>query len=77
MMDKRELKRHPVNQRHPRPYILSETTWKTVKNTHYEVAVLPWGAVEPHNLHLPYGTDNNQCDFVAVESARLAWDKGA
>ena len=41
-----------------RPYILSELTWKTVRATRYEVAVLPWGATEAHNLHLPYATDN-------------------
>ena len=37
-----------------RPYILGESTWKTVRDTDYEVAVLPWGATEAHNYHLPY-----------------------
>lgn len=60
-----------------RPYILAETNWKTVKDTAYEVAVLPWGATEAHNYHLPYGTDNYQCDYVAAESARMAWQSGA
>ncbi|MEX1137172.1 MAG: creatininase family protein [Balneolales bacterium] len=60
-----------------RPYILAETNWKTVKETDYEVAILPWGATEAHNYHLPYATDNIQCDHVAAESARIAWDKGA
>ncbi len=60
-----------------RPFVLSETTWKTVRDTPYEVAVLPWGATEAHNLHLPYGTDVIQCDFVAAESARIAWAQGA
>lgn len=59
-----------------RPYILAETTWKTVRETGYEVAVLPWGATEAHNYHLPYGTDNYQCDHIAAEAARLAWDAG-
>ena len=40
-----------------RPYILAESTWKTVHATAYEVAVLPWGATEAHNYHLPYATD--------------------
>jgi creatinine amidohydrolase len=61
----------------PRPYILAEATWKTVDPTPYEVAVLPWGATEAHNLHLPYATDNIQCDLLAAESARIAWDAGA
>jgi creatinine amidohydrolase len=61
----------------PRPYILAETTWKQVQETKYEVVVLPWGATEAHNYHLPYATDNYQCDYVAAESARKAWDQGA
>src|SRR4028118_906882 len=59
-----------------RPYILAETNWKEVKDTAYKVAVLPWGATEAHNYHLPYATDNMQCDYVAAESARIAWEKG-
>ena len=60
-----------------RPYILAESTWRTVADTSYDVAVLPWGATEPHNYHLPYATDTLQCDAVAAESARRAWDAGA
>jgi creatinine amidohydrolase len=60
-----------------RPYILSEVTWKTVRQTPYEVAVLPWGATEAHNFHLPYGTDNVETDRIAAEAARLAWERGA
>jgi len=59
-----------------RPYILFETNWKAVKGTDFEVAVLPWGAVEAHNYHLPYGTDVLQSDYIAAESARIAWEKG-
>ena len=40
-----------------RPWILAETNYGYVKEHPYEVAVLPMGATEPHNLHLPYGTD--------------------
>jgi creatinine amidohydrolase len=61
----------------PRPYVLQETNWKTVKETTYNVAVLPWGATEAHNYHLPYGTDNIQNEFIAAEAAKLAWDRGA
>ncbi|HLL82179.1 MAG TPA: creatininase family protein, partial [Longimicrobium sp.] len=34
------------------------------------------GATEPHNLHLPYATDVIQCDHVAAEAARRAWERG-
>jgi creatinine amidohydrolase len=60
-----------------RPYILAESTWKTVDATPYEVAVLPWGATEAHNYHLPYATDNLQCDALAADAARRAWERGA
>ena len=60
-----------------RPYVLSESTFRTVSSTRYEVAILPWGATEAHNYHLPYGTDNVQCDRLAAEAARMAWDRGA
>jgi creatinine amidohydrolase len=60
-----------------RPYILAETTWKSVKERVPDVAVLPWGATEAHNYHLPYGTDTIQCDFVAAAAARHAWAAGA
>ena len=60
-----------------RPWILAETTWKTVEPTRYEVAVLPWGATEAHNYHRPYGTDTIECDGLAAESARRAWEAGA
>jgi creatinine amidohydrolase len=60
-----------------RPYILAESTWKTVEATPYEVAVLPWGATEAHNYHLPYATDSIQCDALSAEAARLAWERGA
>ena len=63
--------------RSPRPYILAETNWQAVKNTQFAVAILPWGATEAHNYHLPYNTDVAQCDYVAAESARLAWEQGA
>ena len=60
-----------------RPYILAETNWRDVKDTTFTVAVLPWGATEAHNYHLPYATDNIQVDYIAAESARLAWQEGA
>ena len=59
-----------------RPWILAETTWAEVRGTAYGVAVLPWGATEAHNYHLPYATDNIQSDAVAAEAARRAWERG-
>jgi len=61
----------------PRPYILAESNWKSVKDTPYEVAILPWGATEPHNYHLPYGTDNYETEAIAERAAEIAWKQGA
>jgi len=60
-----------------RPYILAETNWKYIKDARVDLAVLPWGATEAHNYHLPYGTDVYEANHIAEESARIAWEKGA
>ena len=59
-----------------RPYVLAETTWKAVKQTRFQAAILPWGATEAHNYHLPYATDMIHARHVACEAARIAWDRG-
>ena len=59
-----------------RPYVLAESNWKNIKNETFNVVVLPWGATEAHNYHLPYATDNIQAEHIAIESARIAWEKG-
>jgi len=60
-----------------RPYVLAEATWETVRTTQYEVAILPWGATEAHNRHLPYATDTIESEAVAVAAAAAAWERGA
>ena len=60
-----------------RPFILSETTWKTVDATHYDLAILPWGATEAHNYHLPYATDTICSEHLAAAAAQRAWAAGA
>jgi len=59
-----------------RPYVLTEVALSDTQRTRYEVAVLPWGATEPHNFHLPFGTDSIQAARVAHEAARLSWQAG-
>ncbi len=58
-------------------HLLSELTWKTIQSTKYEIAILPWGATEPHNYHLPFCTDVIESDYIAAESARRAAEQGA
>jgi creatinine amidohydrolase len=60
-----------------RPFVLAETNWKAVKDQQFELAVLPWGATEAHNYHLPYATDNFMTEKIAIESAQLAWNNNS
>jgi creatinine amidohydrolase len=60
-----------------RPFILDELTWATVRDSRYEVVVLPWGATEAHNFHLPYATDNIETKEIAALAAERAWSQGA
>lgn len=60
-----------------RPYILAETNWKAIKDNTFQLAILPWGACEAHNYHMPYGTDIIEAEYIAAESARLAYEQGA
>lgn len=60
-----------------RPYILAESNWKYIKDAHFDAAILPWGACEAHNYHLPYATDIIESELIGAEAARLAWERGA
>ncbi len=60
-----------------RPYVLKETNWREVRHTRYHVAVLPWGATEAHNYHLPYGTDAYLGEDIAIKAADQAWQRHA
>jgi creatinine amidohydrolase len=60
-----------------KPWLIKETNWKSVCETKYEVIVIPWGATEAHNYHLPYGTDNYLGSYVADRAGEIAWKAGA
>ena len=59
-----------------RTWNLSEANYGHVKNATYEVAVLPFGATEPHNLHLPYGTDTYEATVVGEKICEAAHERG-
>jgi len=67
---------NPTVMEKPRPFLIAETNWKQVRGTAYELAVLPWGATEAHNYHLPYATDNIQLDAIAAAAGEIAWSRG-
>ncbi len=60
-----------------RPYLLKENNWKYIKEASFDLAILPWGATEAHNYHLPYGTDIIEAEAIAAEAARIGWEKGS
>jgi creatinine amidohydrolase len=59
------------------PWKLFDCNYGQIKNQSYEVAVLPLGATEPHNLHLPYGTDILEADLVGQKVCQNAHERGA
>jgi creatinine amidohydrolase len=61
----------------PRPYLLIEANHRQLTAAPPAVAVLPWGATEAHNRHLPYGTDVIEATRLAERSAELAYERGA
>ena len=60
-----------------RPWNLSEVHYGYTKDRPYEVAVLPLGATEPHNLHLPYGMDVFEATIIGEHICEEAHQRGA
>ncbi|HEX8524419.1 MAG TPA: creatininase family protein [Tepidisphaeraceae bacterium] len=48
-----------------KPWKLQHLPHRLVKGSTYDVAILPIGACEPHNMHLPYGTDAYESELVS------------
>ena len=48
---------------------LTVSCYGKVKGVKYDVVILPWGATEPHNLHLPYLTDCILPHDIAVNNS--------
>lgn len=59
------------------PWLLEESTFDHVRSGAYEVAVIPLGATEPHNTHLPYGTDTLEAGVIGRAVCRQAHHDGA
>ncbi|HEY6564547.1 MAG TPA: creatininase family protein, partial [Pirellulaceae bacterium] len=59
------------------PWRLASSNLAQVREAAFQVAVLPFGATEPHNLHLPYGTDTLEADAIGDHVCKSAWNRGA
>lgn len=60
-----------------REWVLAEQTHAFIRSHAWQVAVLPFGATEPHNLHMPYGTDNFQVEIIGSKACERAYRSGA
>lgn len=60
-----------------REWVLAEQHHAFTRSQSWEVAVLPFGATEPHNLHMPYGTDNYQVETLGSLACERAFASGA
>lgn len=58
------------------PWNLAELSYEFVATQKYNVAVLPLGCTEPHNLHLPYGTDTFEGEVIGSHVCRAAHEAG-
>lgn len=56
-------------------YDLSVSNYGTTSQLTYDIVVLPWGATEPHNFHLPYLTDSILAHRIALDAAEIAFKR--
>lgn len=59
-----------------RPYVLHEASYRQLRDYRPNTALLPWGATEAHNFHLPHGVDVIEASCVAERAAELAHARG-
>jgi hypothetical protein len=57
--------------------VLAAQTHAFVRQVTWQAAVLPFGATEPHNYHMPYGTDTLQVEEIGRRACGRAWESGA
>lgn len=60
-----------------RAWVLAEQNHDSLRAERWEVVMLPFGATEPHNLHMPYGTDNFQVEEIGERACGRAYQAGA
>lgn len=51
-------------------------SYNDTKDEQFHYAILPWGATEPHNYHLPYLTDCYLAHDIAVDAVQKAYNRG-
>lgn len=69
--------RQPTTAAGPRPWVLHEANYGQLLERRPNVALLPWGATEAHNFHMPHGTDVVEATELAEQAAGIAAAAGA
>jgi len=67
----------PLAQAGDEAFVLAEMTYAELKAAPLDTVVLPLGATEPHNLHLPYATDSIEAELIGRAACRYAHQRGA
>ncbi|MEE9405484.1 MAG: creatininase family protein [Algisphaera sp.] len=57
--------------------VLHEANLKQMRELRPNLAILPWGATEAHNYHLPYGTDVVEATALGETATHRANEQGA
>jgi creatinine amidohydrolase len=57
--------------------VLHEASYRQLLDLRPNVAVLPWGATEAHNYHLPHGTDVIEATALGEAAVGAANERGA
>ena len=60
-----------------RPFVLHQANLRQLTELRPNVAVLPWGATEGHNYHLPHGTDVIEVSALSERAVAQANERGA
>jgi creatinine amidohydrolase len=60
-----------------RPFVLHEANYRQTLDLKPNLAVLPWGATEAHNFHLPHGTDVVEANALGERAVEQANARGA
>ena len=58
-------------------YQLEQMTYADTRDAIFDTAILPLGATEPHNLHLPYATDTLEANTIGQAICNRAVQLGA
>lgn len=66
-----------MGQHQGRCFVLHEATYRQTLDWKPNLAILPWGATEAHNWHLPHGTDTIEATALAEQAANQAAEANA